>query len=94
MSEKIKMKEDLTEVDRELAECSAKLVECSAKLVECSDKLAEGDRRLDDYKKKPSPGFESTIASLMIFSFGFLFGLGFTLPDKPVVDSLYYGGAE
>ena len=28
---------------------------------------------------------------LMIFSLGFLFGLGFTLADKSV-DSLYYGG--
>ena len=38
-----------------------------------------------------TPGFKSTIASLMIFSFGFLLGLGFTLADR-VVDSLFCGG--
>ena len=53
MSEKIKMKEDPMEVDRELAKCGAK--------------LAERDRRLDNYEKKLIPGLESTIASLMIF---------------------------
>ena len=62
-------------------------------LAECGAKLAERDRRLDDYEKKPTPGFESTIASLMIFSFGFLFGLGFILADR-VVESSYYGGGE
>ena len=76
MSEKMKMKEDSMEVDREQAECCTKLAEC--------------DHRLDDYEEKPTPGFKSTIASLMTFSFGFLFGLKFTLAER-VVDSLYYG---
>ena len=77
MSAKIKMKEEPTEVDRRLAEGNAR--------------LTEHNHRLDDYKKKPTPSFESTMASLMICSFGFLFGLGFTLADM-ILDSLFCGG--
>ena len=67
------------------------LLECNARLEACLREMAEHGCRLADYEKlkKSTSSFGDAIAAeLTIFSFGLLFGLGFTLANR-VVDSLY-----
>ena len=83
------MSELQTKVDRVLDEHNARLAEINLKLAEHNCRLADCEKS----NKWTSDLGNTKATELLIFSFGFLFGLGFTLADS-VVDSLYYGSGE